>query len=59
MNLKQLLNCCVETLDTLNLRIPGVLQHLNSCIAAKQVGKISFLFDLMRFVQVCCDLDLL
>ena len=59
MNHKQLLNCCVEILDSFNPRIHGVLEHLNSCLAAKQVGKISFLYDLIRFAQVCCDLDML
>ncbi|XP_015768449.1 PREDICTED: cilia- and flagella-associated protein 99-like [Acropora digitifera] len=36
MNHKQLLNCCVEILDSFNPRIHGVLEHLNSCLATKQ-----------------------
>lgn len=59
MNHKQLLNCCVEILDSFNPRIHGVLEHLNSCLATKQVGKISFLYDLLIFSQLCCDVDML
>jgi len=40
MNHKHLLSCCVETLDSFNPRIHGVLEHLNSCLATKQVSKI-------------------
>ena len=40
MNHKHLLSCCVEILDSFNPRIHGVLEHLNSCLATKQVSKI-------------------
>ena len=40
MNHKHLLSCCVEILDSFNSRIHGVLEHLNSCLATKQVSKI-------------------
>ena len=38
MNHKHLLSCCVEILDSFNPRIHGVLEHLNSCLATKQVS---------------------
>ena len=40
MNHKHLLSFCVEILDSFNPRIHGVLEHLNSCLATKQVSKI-------------------
>lgn len=43
MNHKHLLSCCVEILDSFNPRIHGVLEHLNSCLATKQVSKIFLL----------------
>lgn len=44
MNHKHLLSCCVEILDSFNPRIHGVLEHLNSCLATKQVSKVSVIY---------------